>query len=430
MMNTSLPRTFFVSVLLCSLLPFHGSAGELSIQAATSGQLSALNTFTNGVLTLRRASAVDGAWTAVQNIFTTSTVAQATVGATNPVSLFRGEALDLSPIRPGFTNFIRAYGALTTIAGAGGPQEQNNWRSEYEGGPATAAVLSGPHMAMADRAGFIYIADKDAHAIRKILHDNTIVTVAGTSAPGDAPDSPVVATEGPLYEPNGVWVRGDGTFFILDLVNGKVRRVDTNGMMTTLFTVPGGISTGRGLWVSEDESVAYLSSGTVVKKWTAAGGVTDFSTGYGSLGNLVIDPWENVVVTDRGLHRVHRLDQNGIATPIAGNGGIVGGGDGALATETALEEVRGVWFLPTGAYLLATHRSNRVWYVDIAGYIHLLLTGNRFGTHDGDGTWFYNPSELRISECRAITVDYEGNILITENDVGYVRKIRFLPFEP
>jgi len=200
--------------------------------------------------------------------------------------------------------------------------------------------------------------------------------------------------------------------------------------MTTLFTVPGGISVGRGLWMSDGETVAYLSSATVVKKWTAADGVTDFSTGYSALGNLVIDPWGNVVVTDRNLHRVYRLDQNGVATPIAGNGGITGGGDGMLATATALEEVRGVWFLPTGAYLVATHRSSRVWYVDTAGYIHLLLTGNRFGTHSGDGTWFYDPSELRISECRAITLDYEGNMLITENDAGYVRKVRFLPFEP
>jgi sugar lactone lactonase YvrE len=344
--------------------------------------------------------------------------------------LFRAEALDLPPTRPGFTNFTRAYGVLTTIAGAGGPQDVNNWRAEYEGGPATSAVLSGPHIAMADRAGDIYIADKDAHAIRKVRRDGSIVTVAGTSAIGNAPDTPVTATEGGLYEPNGLWVRADGTFFILDLRNGKVRRVDTNGVMTTLFTVPGGISIGRGLWVSDDESVAYLSSGTVVKKWTANDGVVDFSTGYSGLGNLVVDPWGSVVVADRGLHRVFRLAANGTPSLIAGNGNSIGGGDGALAIATALEEVRGVWFLPTGAYLLATHRSSRVWYVDTAGYIHLLLNGNRFGTHAGDGTWFYNPAELRVSECRAITADHEGNILITENDAGYVRKIRFLPFEP
>ena len=77
-----------------------------------------------------------------------------------------------------------------------------------------------------------------------------------------------------------------------------------------------------------------------------------------------------------------------------------------------------VWFLPTGAFFLATHRSSRVWSVDTAGYIHLFLNGNRNGAHTGDGTWFYKPLEARVSECRAVTLDYEGNLLITENDVG------------
>ena len=91
----------------------------------------------------------------------------------------------------------------------------------------------------------------------------------------------------------------------------------------------------------------------------------------------------------------------------------MGGGDGQLATQTGLEEVRGVWFLPTGAYLLCTHKGSRVWYVDTSGYIHLFLNGYRNGEHAGDGTWFYNPNESRVSKCRAVTMDYEGNILLT-----------------
>jgi hypothetical protein len=65
--------------------------------------------------------------------------------------------------------------------------------------------------------------------------------------------------------------------------------------------------------------------------------------------------------------------------------------------------------------------------VDTAGYIHLFLNGYRNDNHAGDGTWFYNPGEYRVSKCRAVTVDYEGHVLITENDGGYVRKVAFLP---
>jgi hypothetical protein len=100
-----------------------------------------------------------------------------------------------------------------------------------------------------------------------------------------------------------------------------------------------------------------------------------------------------------------------------------------LALQTALYEVRGVWFLPTGAYFVATHRGSQVWYVDTEGYIHLFLNGLRGGLPGGDGGWFYDPFQLRVSECRAVTVDYEGNVIITENDLGFIRKVRFLPFE-
>jgi len=42
--------------------------------------------------------------------------------------------------------------------------------------------------------------------------------------------------------------------------------------------------------------------------------------------------------------------------------------------------------------------------------------------HSGDGENFRTPG-YKISEARAITMDYQGNILITENDAGFVRKI-------
>jgi DNA-binding beta-propeller fold protein YncE len=402
---------------------------QLEITACSrSGAITVSNVFTNGVTALLKADAVEGPWRAAQNLFTTATVAQANPAVTGATRFYRAQALDLSGGRVGFTNLTRAYGLLSTIAGAGGPQDANNWQPESEGGPAVNAVLSAPHIAIADQRGEIYIADKDAHGVRKIRLDGTIVTAAGTSVAGDGPDTETNATQCALNQPNGLWLKRDGTVFILDLGNHKIRRLDTNGMIQTHFTVPISDAIQRGLWVSEDETLAYVTTFTTVKKWERDVGLTDFSTGYLQLGNIAMDPWNNLVVTDRSAHRVYRLDAQGNRTPIAGNGATTGGGDGQLALQTALEEVRGVWFLPTGAYLLCTHRSSRLWYVDTAGYIHLLLNGYRSGTHAGDGTWFYRPTEYRVSECRAVTVDYSGNILLTENDAGYVRKVEFLPW--
>lgn len=408
------------------------ACAELRIDSISpDGRVQINGLFTNGVCTVERAAGIAGPWGAAKNTFSTNAKAELSMSFTNSVSFYRALAVDLSNGREGFTNLVESYNLLTTIAGAGGSTAAfNKWQPEFEGGPATNALLSRPHIAMADGAGNIYIADKDAHAVRKVTPEGAIHTVAGVNAPGNGADQEIYGPEVALWEPNGLWVKRDGTVYILDLVNGKIRRLGTNGACQTLFTVPGGIVAGRGLWVAEDESRAYVASGTVVKRWIADEGVTDFATGFVELGNLAIDPLGKLVVTDRFGHRVYRIEADGSKTVIAGTS-TFGGGDGEFATETFLNEVRGVWFMPNGGYLLCTHRGSQVWYVDTAGYIHLLLNGSAsFDTHAGDGTWFYNPAEFRVSECRAITMDLDGNILITDHDSGYIRKIQFLRHGP
>jgi len=56
----------------------------------------------------------------------------------------------------------------------------------------------------------------------------------------------------------------------------------------------------------------------------------------------------------------------------------------------------------------------------------LFLSGSTSDTHAGDGTWLWNPTQFRVSECRAVTMDFEGNLLICEHDSGYIRKVQFL----
>jgi sugar lactone lactonase YvrE len=318
------------------------------------------------------------------------------------------------------------------VAGLGqfGADVNNYWEPRFEGGPATDANLSRPHFAMADDAGNIYIADKDSHSILQVTPDGTIHTVAGTHEAGSNGNGPTNGTNLQLNFPNGLWVRGDGTVYILDTDNGKVRRLATNGIITTMFTVSGGIDGGRGLWVRNDESLVYFASLQDLRKWTPGGGVSTLNGSFNELGNIVVDRNGNVIATDRGDHSVWRVNPvSGSRVRIAGNRTTTGGGDGFPALQTGLAEVRGVWYLPNNGYLLATHQGSRIWYVDPAGIIHLFLDGAVGGYHAGDGEWFYSPG-FKVSEVRSVTMDRLGNILIVENDVGYVRKIQFLRLEP
>src|SRR5262249_22707571 len=150
-------------------------------------------------------------------------------------------------------------------------------------------------------------ADKDAHAIRKITPSGLIFTVAGMNVAGDDGDDPGPGLQRHLSSPNGLWVFGDGTLYILDLGNAKIRRLDTNGILTTLFHVKDGIDSGRGLWVQGEESLVYFASGNSVRKWTPGGGVKTVADGFDDLGNLVVDPAGSLVVTDRGANRVYRV---------------------------------------------------------------------------------------------------------------------------
>jgi hypothetical protein len=322
-----------------------------------------------------------------------------------------------------FESLIAAYDTLTTIAGTGriSGGGVNGWREEYERGPAVEAELSRPHMTQSDGAGNLFIADKDAHAIRKIGLDGTISTVAGMDAPGDDGDDPGPGVERHLNAPNGLHVREDGTVYILDLNNSAIRRLGTDGTLTTLFRDPDRILVGRGLWVSDDESLVYYSSGNEVKRWTPSGGFEVVAVGFSSLGNLVVGPDGALVITDRIGDRVYRIHDDNEFEPIAGNGRGFGGGDGFPALETGLDGVRGVWFHPLGGYFLATHEGDQVWYVDSRGTIHLFLEGTG-GAHAGDGEHFRTPGS-KVSEVRAVTLDAAGNVIVTEHDAGFIRKV-------
>jgi hypothetical protein len=261
-----------------------------------------------------------------------------------------------------------------------------------------------------------------------VATDGTIHTHAGTHVGGFDGDGPTAATALQLNLPNGLWVRSDGTVYVLDTENGRVRRVATNGVMTTLFRAKADGSSldgGRGLWVKDDESLAYFGNETRVRRWTPSEGVKTLASGFSELGTLYAEPSGSVIVCDRGAHYVYRVTSSGTKTVIAGNGTAIGGGNGFPALSTGLYGVRSAWPVPTGGMILLLHDGCQLWYMDTAGIVHLLLHGAGGRTHYGDGEFFYNLDEWRIGEGRSVTLDYGGNILICESDYGYVRRIRF-----
>lgn len=331
-----------------------------------------------------------------------------------------------------FDRVLASFGNLSTVAGTANMDGGgvNGWNINMEGGLAVSAELSRPHMTTADLAGNLYVADKDAHAIRLITPAGTIHTIAGTNVSGFNGDG--VATTAQLSAPNGIFTFSDGSSYILDLNNSMIRKWTTDGQLQTVFQDPFGISAGRGLWVSAEEDLIYYSSGTQLKQWTPTGGIVTVANGFTNLGNLTVDPLDgNLVVTDRGIrdtndgsgHTVIKVLPDGSKLRIAGSGATAGGGDGNSALLTGLHEVRAISYDTTGGFYVGTHRGSDVWYVDTAGTIHLLVEGDTSNdTHGGDGA-LLSTTGLKISEPRSVVVGPNRELLITENDGGYVRRV-------
>jgi hypothetical protein len=423
---------FTLGLLFAGWFAGAGAAPRLT-SLNRSGTLSWTNATVPGVCTVVRAAAAKGSWSLGPNLFGTNSAGQFVlpVGATN--GYFRLACVDVSPTLPGFTNLVHAYGLLETLAGTGAGRVDgvSYWLNSFEGGPATNAALSRPHYAMADRVGNIYIVDKNANAVERVDTNGIIHTIAGNHVGGFNGEGPDEATNLELNVPNALWVRSDGTVYVLDTGNARVRKVTTNGVMSTLFFAQSDTNSaldgGRCLWVKDDESLAYFGNLDKLRKWTPSAGVKTLASGFTELGTFCVLSNGNLIVGDRGGNYVYSVTASGTATVIAGNGSTDAGVDGLPALSNAFYGARGVWPVPTGGYLLSLHDGAQLWYVDAANISHLLVNGEggNLYVQAGDGQFFYNPSQFLIGEGRSVTMDYAGNIIMCESDYGFVRRIRF-----
>ena len=139
---------------------------------------------------------------------------------------------------------IDGQGLISTIAGT-----VNNSGFSGDGGSATNARLNNPRAGAYDSRGNLYVHDFNNRRIRKIDTSGIITTVAGGGVSDGLP-----ATDASLNEPVSVVVADDGTIFISDNGNHRIRRVDPGGIISTYagtgssgFSGDGGVATSAQL---------------------------------------------------------------------------------------------------------------------------------------------------------------------------------------
>jgi uncharacterized protein (TIGR03437 family) len=221
-------------------------------------------------------------------------------------------------------------GAISTYAGNGSTGFSG------DGGPATAGAVWSPFAVAVDRAGNLYIADASNFRIRKVATNGAITTVAGGPTPGFSGDGGPATSAG-LLLPGGVAVDSNGNLYIADIGNNRIRKVNASGIINT---------------VAGNGSKGYSGDGGA-----ATSAMFNFSS---SRVGLAVDAAGNLYITDTGNSRVRKVDASGIVTTVAGNGIAGFSGDGGPATSAGLNNPNDVAIDSNGNLYIADTTNNRV----------------------------------------------------------------------
>src|SRR5205814_1888092 len=103
-----------------------------------------------------------------------------------------------------------------------------------DGGPAIQAQLCNPYLLTAAPDGTLYVIDSSNNCVRRVASDGTISTAAGTCPIGGFSGDNGPATAARLLNPQGIAVGTDGALYIADAGNRRVRRVGVDGVIKTI----------------------------------------------------------------------------------------------------------------------------------------------------------------------------------------------------
>jgi RHS repeat-associated protein len=218
----------------------------------------------------------------------------------------------------------RIGGVITTVAGT-------EWQgSTGDGGPASAAEISSPHGIAIAPDGSVFFSEDDSAVIRRIAPDGTISVYAGTGTAGFAGDGgPALAAQ--FDRPLGLALAPDGTLYIADGNNSRVRAISPQGIIST-FAGGGTSSTTNGdggpataAYIAGPHAVALGPDGSLyiaddslgqVRRVTPDGTITTIATGLSEPLGLCVGPSQEVYVTEWTGGQVDKIAPDGTRTVV------------------------------------------------------------------------------------------------------------------
>ena len=330
-----------------------------------------------------------------------------------------------------------------------------------DGGPALSASLHNPMDVIADNSGNVYFTDGSStnYSIRKVDPNGIISRFAGNNTSGYSGDGSL-ATSAQLNNPWGLAFDNAGNLLIADAGNRIIRKVTTNGIITTIAGTPGvygysgdgGQATAAqlgapaGICVDPAGNIFFADPGKHVIRKIATNGIITTIAGTGTSGyngnggaatsatlnspyDVCIDASGNLYIADKGNHAIRKINTGGVISTVAGIGGSLNygfTGDGGAATSAKLNNPQSVSVDNAGNLYISDYTNNRIRKVTSAGIIST-IGGNGQSATLGDGPIFYG-GDYGVATSASISAPY-GNYWI--NNMLYIaasyriRKIRF-----
>ena len=280
---------------------------------------------------------------------------------------------------------------LVTVAGTG------TFGYNGESIPAVAANLTNPiGTVVFDAGGNYYFADFNGARVRRVGTNGLITTVAGTGTVGFIGDG-ASATAARLAQPVWVAVDKDGNVYILDSGNLRVRRVEA--------------STG----------VISTYAGTGMAGFNGDGGpATLAQINVAANGAIALDASGNLYIADSINNRIRKVDAaTRVITTIAG--GVAGfTGDGGPAADALLRSPQGMTFDKDGYLYFADNGNLRIRKIAMGTNVITTFAGTGFTGTTGDGG---PAASAAIGSVFAVEIDRDNNLYLSDVTNNRIRRV-------